>query len=493
MIYNKIDIRINSILDNRMEDMNEIDRLKCELLVEKTKNNIYKQIINQKLGIIFNEEEKSEQTIQNSLVKLLEFLKILCNETTPLASVSTSKMSATQLKNDQAESPIKSKGIKYRSIGKKIIDSIDTNIQNDVDCIIINETTRDTDDKNDNDLEYSQMNNITECKKIIDDNFELIKTNRQYKKFIDVIKNERNKLMSVLVYSEYIEIIKEHISILSSILVDKKYDSKKIKSTLDSLLTPLEMRLIFFGTYTQTYLDIDDIQKFNDSLIKHIHNNVQSKKEYTTYNLLSIRTYFNTYICAISPIKNIIKSFLLNKYGYNNIIYLKLPKSESDDPYSFYILDKIVDGTKCWKMDCRLEDMTNELICLVRPYMISLFRKIYYDIFHDNNYRLDYISQSKSQITECECQQLLQNICYMIDQVNFMNDLRMLIRDNSTYSPTKHDKFNLHGYDNMQKKRLKNQMITDETIISVIRGLFDDITSADALFIYRGTICKIKN
>ena len=143
------------------------------------------------------------------------------------------------------------------------------------------------------------------------------------------------------------------------------------------------------------------------------------------------------------------------------------------------------DNKRCWKMDCRLEDLSSELIHSARSHMIRLFRQIYSDIFHDNNYRHDYIAQSKCQIAECECQQLLQNICFMVDLTGFMKFLQYLVKDNTTYVPTKLDKFNLLGDDVTQKKRLKNQVFTDENIISVIKTVFDDISSVDALSVYK--------
>ena len=41
-------------------------------------------------------------------------------------------------------------------------------------------------------------------------------------------------------------------------------------------------------------------------------------------------------------------------------------------------------------MDCRLENLIIELNRKILPYMISLFRKLYKDVFNDNEFRSNY-------------------------------------------------------------------------------------------------------
>ena len=460
--------------------MNELEKLRCELLVEKAKNNIYKQLIEQKFGITLTDDfviNKEQQSVHQTLSQLLGFIKILLNE-----NIGQSQKHSDELNEDKHDdaSPIKPKKITYRSIrsiGKHIIQLDDTIKPNSHD--ITNETSSRLIESHTTES-HSEIDDSNKIVQVIQENFEQLKTSRQYKKFIDIIRNERQKLMKLIPYSEFIQIIQEHIMVFTAILTDKKYDQKKIKSILDTILSPLEMRLIFFGNYTQTFVEIDDIQRFNEAFDLNI------KKEYVVFNQSKLNSYFNNYRCAIMPINECIKNILFHKFGFNNIIYVKLPKSVDDDPYSFYILEKIMeDNKRCWKMDCRLEDLSSELIHSARSHMIRLFRQIYSDIFHDNNYRHDYIAQSKCQIAECECQQLLQNICFMVDLTGFMKFLQYLVKDNTTYVPTKLDKFNLLGDDVTQKKRLKNQVFTDENIISVIKTVFDDISSVDALSVYK--------
>jgi hypothetical protein len=151
-------------------------------------------------------------------------------------------------------------------------------------------------------------------------------------------------------------------------------------------------------------LEIDEIEKLD----KVLDLGKQSSKQYIVYNSLTIFNCFYNYGVILFPIKKNLERYLFNSYDLWNIIYLPLPKNTDDDPYSFYVLDKLSKEKRYWKMDCRLEDLSSNLIANLLPYMISMFRKLYRDVFGDNDFRKDY--SSKCQITECDCEQLLQNI-----------------------------------------------------------------------------------
>ena len=134
-------------------------------------------------------------------------------------------------------------------------------------------------------------------------------------------------------------------------------------------------------------------------------------------------------------------------------------------------------------MDCRLEDFSNTFIDNILPYLINLFRKLYFDVFRDNEYRKDY--KSKNILTECDCEQLLENIYKLANQKDFCNFLRNLVKNKATYFPTENDKCNLLGDDNMQKKRFASNKETSDNIINIIKRLFDGISSEDAVDFYR--------
>ena len=161
---------------------------------------------------------------------------------------------------------------------------------------------------------------------------------------------------------------------------------------------------------------------------------------------------------------------------------MDLSKSSDDDPYSFYILDKIAKEKRFWKMDCRLEDVSMKLMNIILPHLIKMFRNIYKLIFGDNDFRKDYY-QSSNQIIEYDCEQLLQNILLISCPKNCRIMTCDIIKNKSTYKPTENDKFNLYGDDVLQKRKFN--MKDDYDVTDIIKRLFDSITSQEAVDFYR--------
>ena len=132
-------------------------------------------------------------------------------------------------------------------------------------------------------------------------------------------------------------------------------------------------------------------------------------------------------------------------------------------------------------MDCRLEDLATNLSTNILPYMTNLFRKLYKYIFGDNDFRLDYAG--KNQLTENDCEQLLQNIFIVSKTQQFCNLLRKEIVTKATYKPTENDKFNLYGDDALQRKKFNEK--DDSDTINMVKQLFDDITVEELVDFYR--------
>ena len=106
-----------------------------------------------------------------------------------------------------------------------------------------------------------------------------------------------------------------------------------------------------------------------------------------------------------------------------------------------------------------------------------MFRKIYKDVFNDNEFRKDFLK--RSQITECECEQLLQNIHLLSHPQEFSKQLRKWVKTISTFTPSENDKFNICSDDSLQRKRFADK--EDIDMLDVIKQLFDGISSEDAV------------
>lgn len=325
---------------------------------------------------------------------------------------------------------------------------------------------------------------IKNSERVIKDAFESIKQNRTYQKHLDTIKKERLKLMKLLPFSMYYQLLQKHLKTLENIFKQKKeLNEKKVITHISKSMNSLDMRIVSYSNYVNVSLDLDEIQNFKESLMFF---SMSTPSCFEVFDSEIFFKKFYNYGSAIFTIKDSIEMYISNYYNFNKIIYVPIKNSPENDPYSFYILEDIQIKNiekRYWKMDCRLEEFSNNFINNIKPYLIQLFRKLYYDVFNDNEYRKDY--KKTNPITEYDCEQLLQNIYILSYPKEICLLLRNIVKNKCTYNPTENDRFNLHGDDIVQKKRLSNKGTVD--IVEVIKILFDNISSEDAVDFYRSS------
>lgn len=301
--------------------------------------------------------------------------------------------------------------------------------------------------------------------------FQALKDTRQYTKNLKHLLSLRQQLLGKLTFSEYIQLLESHKTILIDIFKSKYLTQSKQHKLISSAFSSLDARLISYGKYHQYSIDVDDIHRFRLALDITIHH----PKEYVPLDKELLFSYFHNYSIVVFPIKEILNVILVNKYGFNNIIYISLPKSKQDDPYSFYVLDKVVGDIRHWKMECRLEEFAKDLSGKLSKYCIDLFRKIYFDVFHDNIYRQNY--ETSALIFSEDCNQLLNNLRQLLDIKSLRKLLISIIRKSALYKPTENDKFNLTGDDRLQHRRLLKEKSTFN--YSVTEQLFEGINDDD--------------
>jgi len=318
---------------------------------------------------------------------------------------------------------------------------------------------------------------LKEVEKSFQDTFIALKQSRIYTKILSDLAKKRMSIFGRMSLASYKNLLSEQIRMMESIFREKNYTEKKSSTIISNGLTPLESRLLSYGNYTQTHIEIDEIQKLEISLELEKF----SPKEYVQYDSVAFVNYFHNYGLVLFSLKKNLERYLFNRYDFWNVVYLQLPKNTKDDPYSFYILERVTKEKRYWKMDCRLEDLSSNLISSILPIMIGMFRKLYKDVFGDNDFRNDF--SSKCQITECDCEQLLQNIILISKPKEFYNLVREMVVSKATYIPTENDKFNLYGDDSLQRKRFHDK--EDVDLVDIIKQLFDDITSVQAVDFYR--------
>lgn len=304
--------------------------------------------------------------------------------------------------------------------------------------------------------------------------FETVINSRIYTVSLASIRQKRKKLLGKLSLTDYTELVNEHNKRLESIFESRNYSKKKINKIVLSSLTPLDMRLTYYSGYTNVNIEVDEVQKFGlalEILIEH-------EKQFVPYNKDIFFNNIKNYSISLFELRECIERCLVNRYGFQNVIYIPRPNSTSSDPFSFYTLVENAGEIRKWKMVCRLEDFSIDFADTVLPYCITLFRKIYKDVFNDNIYREDYMS--KSQITEFDCEQLIQNIIIISQPKLLCKMFQDIIKTKCTISPTEFDKFDLYGDDKFQQKRFTNTKDTHNDIFQVIKRLFDGIDNENA-------------
>ena len=458
------------------------EKLSTQIRLEKFKNKIYTHLIeentNIKISDILTEEEDGIHVYNGNsnipiyihdIIKNKEGFVIKRLSSQKDQNIKILKRSRTRDSANNGPEILESKKQSYRSI-KSCIPTVSEFSAQDL-SIKFNLV----DSKNEKILE--DFGNLEEARKNFNECFEKLKQSRIYTKILEDLARKRMNIFARMSLSDYQNLVSEHIRTIEDIFREKNYTDKKSISIISKGLTSLESRLISYGNYTQSHLEIDEIEKLD----KVLDLGKQSSKQYTLYNSLTIFNCFYNYGVILFPIKKNLERYLFNSYDLWNIIYLPLPKNTDDDPYSFYVLDRLSKEKRYWKMDCRLEDLSSNLISNVLPYMISMFRKLYRDVFGDNDFRKDY--NSKCQLTECDCEQLLQNIITVGQPKDFYNIVRTIVKNKATYTPTENDKFNLYGDDSLQRKRFHDK--EDIDLVDIIKQLFDDITSEEAVDFYR--------
>lgn len=325
---------------------------------------------------------------------------------------------------------------------------------------------------------------IKKSENIFKECFENIKQTRTYSKSLGLIKKTRLNLIECMPNDKYIKLVQSHVKNLENIFKNlKDFSNKKIIETICKSMNTIDMRLISYGSYSNTVLEMDDIYRFKSSL--NFFNTTPCS--FTPLNKEVLFKSFFNYGGALFTLKDIIEMFIPNQYNFHNIIYVKIKNSTDEDPFSFYLLEDINTDKKIqkryWKMDCRLEEFTNNFIDNIKRYLIENFRKLYYGIFNDNEFRKDY--RETNSLTEYDCEQLLQSIHLLSKPIEFNILLRNIIKNKCTYYPTINDRYNIYGDDAVQKKKFLNAKEDEEIMIETVKMLFDHITSADAVDFYR--------
>ena len=428
----RIETMKNSILTNIVENHTDIE-IDSIIKEESNKCHIYdtgqRGIVPIYLHTIA--EKTSDDIIRNITDKELEINKLK----TPARTKKYKKIEGLELKEELDEKDI-----------KHMVDTIDEEMK------LIAETKFNPINKN-------------ECRDIISGIFKNISESRIYIKYIQQLKDIRINMLKWISMKEYENMLNEHVNNLKNIFIAKSYEKIKIKKLTYDSLSNLEKRMIKFGNYFNTQIDSEEIEKVKIS----IENCMDSPKEYTVFKI-SFKKMQN-YSLALFSLRKCLKSFLINKYGFNNLVYIKLSNTCEKDPHSFYYISKIAKEERHWTLDSRIEDISIELSNSLYPYCLELYRKIYYDSFSNHCYKYNYEYVIPSIYNELD--QLAENMIILHNYESCRNILMDILKEFAQLYPTGNDKINVKSQDSTQKAKFKEyNKLYDRN--DIVRSLFTD-------------------
>lgn len=300
-----------------------------------------------------------------------------------------------------------------------------------------------------------------------------ISTTRTYTADLKKIKDKRGELIVHLPLDQYVKHLQTQNQRLIEIWTNKKsQDRKKIEGLIGSALSALDRRLLAGYGYHDIDINPDEIKLFDLCL----NNSMNFPKEFKPFSLVDFYPRVNNYGLALFPINHILNKVLNNPYNCSNLIYSILPKSTDADPFSYYSLDRVEDGVRYWKTECRLFELSRNLAQNIRQMCITLFRRIYYEYFHDNKYRADY---RKASVFENDCQQLISNIIALSKSATFRQSLQQIVKANCSLQPSQFDRFD-HTIDiKFVAKQCKNDQDDIEEAAQGMKQLFDELTDEE--------------
>jgi len=445
----------------------EFHRLKIEYETEKAKSALYADIIEKNLGINPGCTQSEDEEIFD-----------LYNEySKKLSDLLYSRMPPHPI--DTIQSPPQTK----RKIFKRITIPLDNTA--------IHSTQENPPEKETQpDSNTEQIKSVTEIppyedekglldktRREIDEHIKLINADRQYTKHIQKLKKLRQTLINLIPLEEYTDLVKKQFDLVYSTLKNKGLHERKVLGILSEGFTAMEHRLTLCSGYTSTSLDVNEIEAFDTALNKTI---IHPSTLEPFSNKKFIHDCLN-YSLAIFPLRKVIKRCLINTHNQWNVVYIPFAKAKQSS-HSFYILSSTTPVRK-WDMDCRLEGLGLEFMSAARHYLTSLFRRIYCDIFNDNEYREGY--ETKFPITEQDCEQLIKNVFELTTSIETSNLLCSIVQEHSTYVYTDKDKFAFISDDGVVRRKWATFKLTEDDMIDVVNELFDNMDRDRALAFYK--------
>ena len=453
-----LSIQIDSLKHNVQKQSDEIQILKQNIKYRDITIHFYKNLIQSKLGIKISNDIFEEDIILYSNLTT----KYKGKKEKKLVSKNKGKIINSKKTISKAKVLVKKKipsSIQFTK--EKTLKEIQDMIT-EIDTKLIKENTSPSDK-----LWILKFNEHEEC---IEKLLKSLESARSYGKYLSEIKYHRLHFLKFLDEENCKKYMEKYTEKIKDIFRNRGCDEKKIKNLVKhKIISAYEHRMLMLDDFEKTNIDIDEM-----NLVKKcFEHKIKYKKIFEVFSNDILTQNICNYQLCISNILTVISNVVTNIYGFNNIIYL----SFDDNHFAFYYLENILKNKRNWIMDCQLDDISNEIRIKSLNYCICIFRKIYQKIFHDNQYRSDFLDIS--QVMELEGIQILKNMIYLNNKKQFVSDFQNIIKTCNKYEPTEIDNFNLFTDDPLLKIEYKNRTIHEQ-----FKDIFDNITKKQSNDLY---------
>lgn len=281
----------------------------------------------------------------------------------------------------------------------------------------------------------------------------------------------------MLTMKDYTYLCQETYNLFIKNLAQRTFSKKKVCEFIESAFSPLALRLVEKYEYDITADDVTNLRK----LLQNTTKACQTK--FTVFNMDCTRLH-NICVSVLSLHECIERLFYNNPSRKYNLIYFqnasKKTQNHLSDPFAFYRLVLVEnDGTRKWQLDNRLVNTTSDFVEGMLPFCIEYFKKLYFSIFHDNVYRVNY--EEKSSIAQVDCKQLMKTILTLLHPREIRKIFISVVIKNATIdAPTAKDKMDMTSDDRLFAQELYHQeLVNFANVESTFNQMFDTISKVE--------------
>ena len=274
-------------------------------------------------------------------------------------------------------------------------------------------------------------------------------------------RRKRTKLLSQLSLEEYVTLLKSEETQFQQLLITKSCPPVRTKTLNKIFFSPLEQRLLFRKEFSRSDLDMNDVCMFEQAI------RVAKPSTLTAFDFSIVNSIKNYSLCLF-PLSDLLKKIIT----HGNIVFFRLNESAM---FSFYTLDEVRVEKTFWSLDTRLQDFSQKIGDTLRPFMIELYRKVYFDFFGDYTFRLD-VFKEKNNICEKDLKQLWKNLVLIAKRKAFCIQIQSIILEFCTRVPIDRDHLNFKVDDEMLRKEFNETEDTSPFVFEHVKELFNDFS-----------------